>query len=128
MDDSTARVNGAVPIDYDFLSMRLASSFVERYALPLTLCWVLALALTGSTDVFLFLAPALLIAVPLLAGRYVGEKLIARLLAERAPKSRRVTKFPAFVPRTSAICYPRGTRLLALSLAKRPPPTGFARI
>ena len=46
--------------------MRLKSGFTERRALALTLCWVFALAVTGSTDVLLFLAPALLILSALL--------------------------------------------------------------
>jgi len=38
-----------------------------------TVCWVLALALAGSTDTLFFLAPALLIVAPLIAARYLGE-------------------------------------------------------
>ncbi|HEX3609437.1 MAG TPA: hypothetical protein VHU14_07205 [Solirubrobacterales bacterium] len=90
--------------------------------MTLTLCWVFALAATGSTDVLLFLAPALLIAIPLLCGRYFGEELIAKLAARRdrkPPRTRFVLPSAPVAPRTWR---PRGRRLIAFSLAKRPPP------
>lgn len=101
--------------------MRFANRYSDRGALTITLCWVIALAVSGSSDVLLFLAPALLIAVPLLAGRYVGEGLIAKLAAVRA---RRPRPLPSIAPRPCkpAIRLPRGTALLAFSLAERPPP------
>lgn len=102
--------------------MRLTSRFTEGRALALTLGWVLALAVTGSTDVLLFLAPALLIAIPLLCGRYFGEELIAGIVARRAterPRLRRVLPVASWAPRTWR---PRGRVLIAFSLAKRPPP------
>lgn len=102
--------------------MRLADRFTERHALTLTLCWVFALAVTGSTDALLFLAPALLIAIPLLCGRYFGEELIAKLAARRdrkPPRTRLVSPSTPLAPRTWR---PRGRRLVAFSLAKRPPP------
>lgn len=105
--------------------MRLASAFTERRALTFTLCWLLALAITGSTDVLLFLAPALLIAVPLLCGRYLGEELIAKLVARRTEKPRHPRLLrPA--PSAPIVWRPRGTRLIAFSLAKRPPPARLA--
>lgn len=102
--------------------MRFGSDFIARVALAVAACWAVALALTGSTDVLLFLAPALLIAVPLIAGRYVGEKLIARLVERRGAKRRRPVSTPATRPRRPAVWLPRGTRLIAFSLAERPPP------
>ncbi len=106
--------------------MRLVSRFSAGVALVLTASWALALALLGSTDVLLFMAPALLIAVPLIAGRYVGEALIERLAARRArPRRRRPasTVSPARPPARAQL--PRGTRLIAFSLAKRPPPVAL---
>lgn len=104
--------------------MRLASRFTDGRALAITLCWVAALALTGSTDVLLFIAPALLIAIPLLGGHYVGEELIARLASRRARPRRRTAGARAQrLPAAPRRWRPRGTDLLANSLAKRPPPT-----
>ena len=104
--------------------MRLASRFTDGKALAITLCWVTALAVTGSTEVLLFMAPALLIAVPLLAGHYVGEELIVRLAARRARPRRQPRTAPASPPPPVPIDRrPRGADLIAFSMAKRPPPT-----
>lgn len=103
--------------------MRIASRFSARSGLAITLFWAAALALSGSTDALLFLAPALLIAIPLCGGRYVGEELIAQLVARRERPSRRPASSPRLrVPAAPVGWRPRGTRLLAFSLAKRPPP------
>ena len=87
-----------------------------------TLCWVFALAATGSTDVLFFLAPALLIAIPLFCGRYFGEELIAKLVARQPRKPLRSLLVPALTPGAPRTWRPRGRRLIAFSLAKRPPP------
>jgi hypothetical protein len=104
--------------------MRLANRFTERRALTLTLCWLLLLALTGSTDVLLFLAPALLIAIPLFCGRYLGEELIAKLVARRTKEHRPSRPARSVRPRSRAprTWRPQGVSLIAFSLAKRPPP------
>ncbi|HEX3324489.1 MAG TPA: hypothetical protein VHR65_05055 [Solirubrobacterales bacterium] len=102
--------------------MRLASRLTAGVALAITVCWALALAFDGSTDVLLFLAPALLIVAPLVAGRYVGEGLIVRLAATRARKPRRAPAPAAPPSRPPALWRPRGSGLLAFSLDKRPPP------
>jgi len=102
--------------------MRLATGFTEKKALAITLSWVALLAVTGSTEALLFMAPALLIAIPLFAGRYVGEELIVKL-AERRPRGRRrpgaAPSLPLPAPPTWLA---RGARLVAFALAKRPPP------
>ncbi len=107
---------------YTLAAVRIVNRFSAQLALALTLAWVTILALTGATEVLLFLAPALLIAIPLLGGRYLGEELIAKL-AERGRKPARAT---AFSPRPRPAAPPtwraRGARLIAFSLAKRPPP------
>lgn len=103
--------------------MRLASRFTAHSALAITLCWVGLLVLAGSTDALLFMAPALLIAVPLLGGRYVGEELIAKLVARRARRPRHLRAVPQSAPPVPVARRPRGTRLIAFSLAKRPPPS-----
>jgi hypothetical protein len=96
-------------------------------ALVITVGWSLALALDGSTDVLFYLAPALLILAPLLAGRYVGEELIGRLGAKRDRRPRISASSPAPSPRQPARRLPRGTRLIAFSLAERPPPALLLR-
>lgn len=103
--------------------MLLVRRFTDKKALAVTLCWAAALAVTGSTDVLLFLAPALLIAIPLFGGHYIGEELIVKLAARRARPPRRATTSPAWpLPSTPGTWRPRGTGLIAFSLAKRPPP------
>lgn len=89
----------------------------------MTLVWVAALAFTGSTEALLFLAPALLIAIPLIGGRYIGEELIVKLAARRA-RPRRRTAIASAWPVAPVVDsqQPRGNRLIAFSLAKRPPP------
>jgi hypothetical protein len=105
--------------------MRLATRLSSGLALTVTVCWALALALSGSTDTLLFLAPALLIVAPLLAGRYPGEELIAKFVTKRSQRPRRSAAAPAPIPRPPLAWSPRGTRLLAFSRAERPPPFGL---
>lgn len=95
--------------------------FTDKRALAATVCWVAALALTGSTEALLFMAPALLIAIPLLGGRFFGEELIVGL-ASRRPRPRRRSAAVAPSPPAPSVWLPRGARLIAASLAKRPPP------
>ncbi|HZO05566.1 MAG TPA: hypothetical protein VFB52_04205 [Solirubrobacterales bacterium] len=100
--------------------MALAARFSPRLGLALTLVWVALLALTGAEHALLFLAPALLIAIPLLGGHYVGEELIARLVRRRRrPRPARALVARRVAPAPAA---PRGAALLALGLAVRPPP------
>lgn len=106
--------------------MNVAALFTPVRALAITLCWVAVLGVTGSTDALLFLAPALLIAIPLLGGRYVGEELIAKLVARRSRSRARSASPPPPVPPAPATWLPRGTRLIAFGLAKRPPPARLA--
>ncbi len=84
---------------------------------------LLAAAVAGHPDLLVFGAPLFLVAVPLLAGRYVGEDRLERLRARVAPERRR--RVPAAAaptrPRFDALV-PRGGRLMATALAVRPPP------
>jgi hypothetical protein len=105
--------------------MRMSSRFTAQGALVVTLCWVVALAAAGSTDVLLFMAPALLIAIPLLGGHYVGEELIVKLAARRVGRPPRRLRFIPQAPPNRLAWLPRGTRLIAFSLAKRPPPAAL---
>jgi hypothetical protein len=102
--------------------MRLAGRLTSGVGLAIAVCWALALAFAGSTDVLLFLAPTLLLAAPLVAGRYVGETLIVKLAARRSGPQRHPSAPRTSTPPAASLWRPRGTRLLALSLAKRPPP------
>jgi hypothetical protein len=103
--------------------MEFAGRFTAQGALGITLCWIVALACAGSTDVLLFLAPALLIAIPLLSGLYIGEELIVKLAARRAPRPRSAAVPSAWsLPSAPEGRLPRGAGLIAFSLAKRPPP------
>ena len=76
-------------------------------------------------EVLLYLLPLAALAVPLLARRYPGERaLIALRDLERVCWSRRL----AFVPRRGRVLMRvvRGGRLIACSLAVRPPPVLLA--
>jgi len=107
--------------------MKMAAIFTPARALAITLCWVAVLGITGSTDALLFLAPALLIAIPLLGGHYVGEELIAKFVARRSRRSRARSASPTpLASPAPATWRPRGTRLIAFGLAKRPPPSRLA--
>ena len=87
----------------------------------LVLGWMLA-DVTG----LLYLAPALVLALPLVLGRFPGEERLAGLArATRAPVTRAVTRIAA--PRSYVRVMQRGGRLVASALAKRPPP-GPARL
>ncbi|MDX6688993.1 MAG: hypothetical protein QOG15_450 [Solirubrobacteraceae bacterium] len=80
------------------------------------------LTLVGVHSDVLLLAPVLLVALPLLAGRYVGEEHLARLAAAFVARRRRPA---AMLVPTMSRCprvLPRGGRLIAASLAERPPP------
>jgi hypothetical protein len=91
----------------------------------LTLALVDIQALTGAE--VLLASPALVLALPLLAGRYVGEERIARLAARFVARVRRVVpRLVARLPRAPRALAPRGGRLLACSLAERGPPAALA--
>jgi hypothetical protein len=62
------------------------------------------------------------LALPLLAGRYVGEAQLARLAAAFVADRRRPAAVLAPTAGGVAHCLPRGGRLMAFSLAVRPPP------
>ena len=87
----------------------------------LSVAFVAVQSLTGLSPDVLLAAPALLLFLPLLAGRYVGEERLARLAARsRAPRVRAVSSSRPVLraPRVLA----RGGRLIAVALAERAPP------
>ncbi|HEX4344387.1 MAG TPA: hypothetical protein VHZ31_02380 [Solirubrobacteraceae bacterium] len=81
-----------------------------------------ALTQVGAPSDVLLALPVLLLSLPLLAGRYVGEDRLARLAAAFVSTPRRAAAAPAAVARRSPRALPRGGRLIASSLAVRPPP------
>jgi hypothetical protein len=83
--------------------------------------WALTQGIADLHSVWLTMAPALLIAVPLVGGRYVGSEVIERY-ARRPPRPRRARgSVPAVRPRAPRAMR-RGSLLVARRLAGRAPP------
>jgi hypothetical protein len=85
------------------------------------LLWLLAHSTLDLSVGVLFLAPVILLAVPLVAGRYLGSERLARLVNRSRPRRRRALR-ALLAPRACRIVPPRGGLLIAASLAVRPPP------
>ncbi|MEY2533545.1 MAG: hypothetical protein QOF29_1455 [bacterium] len=88
----------------------------------LTLLFAVVQSLPGISGDVLLAAPALILLLPLLAGRYVGEERIARLGALLVAPRRRPAATRAAAPRRAPLVLPRGGRLIAAALAERGPP------
>src|SRR4051812_9328275 len=82
--------------------------------------WLLGLHVGGLDTGLLFLAPAFVLLLPLLAGRYVGERRLAPLLA----RLRRSVAIAIHLPRPRLRLLPRGGLLLGCSPAGRAAPAG----
>jgi hypothetical protein len=82
-----------------------------------------SLTLVGVHSDVLLAVPVLVFALPLFAGRYVGEQRLARLAAGFVVRRRRPAAALEPTVRRAPDSVPRGGRLLAVSLAVRPPPT-----
>jgi hypothetical protein len=82
---------------------------------------LLLAAVAGHPEVLAYAAPLFLLAVPLLAGRYIGENSLGALRGRIARRRRRVASVQPRAPRPVALL-PRGGRLIAEALAVRPPP------
>jgi hypothetical protein len=80
--------------------------------------WLLGLQVGGLDTGLLFLAPAFVLLLPLLAGRYVGEGVLAPL---QRP-ARRAVALALHLPRPRARRAPRGGLLVGCCLAGRAPP------
>jgi hypothetical protein len=88
----------------------------------LTVLFALVQSATGISEDVLLAAPGLLLLLPLLAGRYVGEDGIARLSARlTVPRRRPLAARAASLPRAPRVLA-RGGRLVAVALAQRGPP------
>jgi hypothetical protein len=97
----------------------------DRYVLlalaTLSLAFAVVQSATGISPDVLLAVPALLLLLPLLAGRYVGEDGLARL-AGRSLGSRRRSPVSIGARRPAPRMPPRGGRLIAAALAERAPP------
>ena len=89
----------------------------------ITAVWTLGMLIFGVSDALIYLAPALLILLPLLSGRYPGDEALVRAARRSLPRLRRL---PAAEPRPArapaAELLPRGGRLVGAALAGRAPP------
>ena len=88
----------------------------------LTCIWLLGLELLGVEAAVAYLAPALLILLPLVGGRYPGDETLVRAARRVTPQRRR--RRPAPRRRPAVVLLPRGGRLVAAALAGRAPPAG----
>jgi hypothetical protein len=92
-----------------------------------TVIWLLGLELLGVEAALAYLAPALLILLPLLGGRYPGDEALVRVATRRSRPARR--RLPGAIPprrRPAGALLPRGGRLVATALAGRGPPSPLA--
>src|SRR3954451_15829006 len=81
--------------------------------------WLAGLHVGGLDTGLMFLVPAFVLLLPLLAGRYLGEGALAPL--RRRPVRRAGAGGP-HPPRPRALRAPRGGLLVGCSLAGRAPP------
>ena len=95
---------------------------VLLFAAVATSAVLLLAALAGHTDLLAYAAPVLVVALPLLAGRYVGENALERLRERAEPVIRRGAAPLLPGARRSKSTLPRGGRLIAQALAERAPP------
>jgi hypothetical protein len=84
---------------------------------------LVATAAFADPGLALTMAPALILLAALASGFRPGEALIERLSERRRPAALRATSAPR--PRLAFVVSPAG-RLLAGTLAIRPPPSGLA--
>jgi hypothetical protein len=88
----------------------------------LTVLFAIAQSALGISEDVLLAAPGLLLLLPLLAGRYLGEDGIARLSAYVAAPRRRPRALRAAPLSRAPRVLARGGRLIAVALAQRGPP------
>jgi hypothetical protein len=89
----------------------------------LTVVWLFGLELLGIEAAVAYLAPALLILLPLLSGRYPGDEALVRVAVRRSRPARRPPHAPPPRRRREDALLPRGGRLVAFALAGRGPPS-----
>ena len=101
----------------------LRSRWIHVFLLVVALAaFAVVLVVPGMSTGVLFLSPAIVLLASLLTGRYPGDERLARLAA--AMRARRPRPRPALptAPPRRRVPMPRGGRLVATSLAVRPPP------
>ncbi|HEV7808726.1 MAG TPA: hypothetical protein VGO80_23175 [Solirubrobacteraceae bacterium] len=84
------------------------------------------LVLPGMSTGVLFLSPAIVLLASLLIGRYPGDERLARLTTTICLRRPRRPRIALQAPRPRRVPMPRGGRLVATSLAVRPPPAVLA--
>jgi hypothetical protein len=89
----------------------------------LTVVWLLGLELLGVEAAVAYLAPALLILLPLVSGRYPGDEALVRVAGRRSRPARRPPPGPPLRRRRAGALLPRGGSLVAFALAGRAPPS-----
>jgi hypothetical protein len=92
------------------------------YLAALAVLWAATHWIDGMSMGWLALAPALLLLVPLMAGRYVGEVTLRRLAGRRAPEPRRSDAAAARVLWRILGTTPHGGLVLGRRIAGRAPP------
>ena len=102
---------------------------VRRDLRPLLAVALLGVAIAAGDTIagvgtgLLLLSPALVLLLPLLLGRYLGEETLERLAARRTITRRRVRPASSPLPRRRPRAVAsRGGRLIAAALAERGPP------
>jgi hypothetical protein len=83
-------------------------------------------SLVGLAGALAYLLPPLLLVAALLLRRYPGERALLALMARAHRRARRRAPHIAMPCLPRAVAPPRGARLLAFSLAVRPPPARLA--
>lgn len=83
---------------------------------------VLVAGVAGHEGLVAYAAPVLVVVLPLLAGRYLGEEQLVRAVVRARRERRRPVVVAPISARPVSALFPRGGRLIASSLAKRPPP------
>jgi hypothetical protein len=78
-------------------------------------------ALAGHAELIAYAAPLLVVALPLVAERYVGESRLRRWSTPARPRRRHAPVETVSVRRLADLV-PRGGRLIAHALAERGPP------
>ena len=81
------------------------------------------LALAGHPELLAYAAPLLVVGLPLVLGRYLGEETLERLRSRPDPRMRHPHPVAARrAGRRVVALVPRGARLIAHALAERGPP------
>jgi hypothetical protein len=85
----------------------------------------LAQSVSGLGAGLLLLAPALVLLLPLLAGRYLGEETLTRWKAAFVPRPpRAAAALSARLPRLPRVAIAEGGALVGAGLGRRGPPAG----